>query len=161
MFCLCIQYVYTVYSSAKAFKGKRLIMKMPHLDDCAGFVRNSLFYWNQICAVSAIIPPSHAIQSQSKQYSRPRECRVDAWLRLWPDHLHALKGWFGRVCKRVLRSLLVLFFRSATVRCSTGRKGINAGSRERQKHTFVLQKDNRVIGPRIENWIIRISVTDG
>lgn len=82
----------------------------------AALWRDSSFYWNQIRAVSRIIPPSHAIQSQSKQYSCLWECWVGGSLTLWSDHspCHALKGCFGAVCKQVFSTLWYLLKRPAS-----------------------------------------------
>lgn len=66
--------------------------------------QDTLFYWNEISAVSEIIPPSHAIQFQSKQLLCLRECWVVGTHRLWSDQQmgHAIKREFGSVCKQVL-----------------------------------------------------------
>lgn len=81
------------------------MMKMQPMDDCTGLMTGwldgTLFYWNQISAVSEIIPPSHAIHFQSKQLLCLQECWVVGTLRLWSDHhlCHAIKRGLGSACK--------------------------------------------------------------
>ena len=77
--------------------------------------QKALFYWNQICAVSGIIPPSHATQSQSKQL---RESWVGGSLLLWSNRepCHALKGGLGSLYKQVFSSLWYLL--KMTILCN-------------------------------------------